>query len=340
VIYKRGGFYHYQFQINGKRYRGSTKSTNKAEALRLEAERRIACLANPEESIGVNEKLGLDVAFERFLSWASRHVKPRTHQRYRVSAKRLTAHFGETRIERMNTQVVEGFKSVRASECTSAGVNRDLACLRTFRNWCVRMGYPIGRVHVQLLREGPGNVRIVSYEEERIYMNDANPLLRDVSTIIVETGMRPGEVFGACGEHINLDERYIFIPTGKTRFARRTIPLTSRAYGTLGKLWKRGKLFEGVATNQLVMRRHKELCKRLGFDFRLYDFRHTYGSRMAMAGVDLMTLKELMGHSSVTLTQRYCHPTPEHKVSAMERLEAYNAQRATKKPQSQTEAIQ
>ncbi len=340
MIVKRGEYYHYQFQINSKRYRGSTESTNKAEALRREAAKRMECFRNPERFNGPAEKLGFDVAFDRFLSWASRHVKPRTHQRYRVSAKRLIAHFGATRIERMNTQAVEGFKSVRAGECSSAGVNRDLACLRTFRNWCVRLSYPIGQFHVQLLPEGPGNMRIVSYEEERIYMDHADPLLRDVSTIIVETGMRPGEVFGTHGEHVNLDKRYIFIPTGKTRFARRTIPLTHKAYGVLGRLWRTGKLFEGLATNQVVMRRHKELCKRLGFALRLYDFRHTYGSRMAMAGVDLMTLRELMGHSSITITQRYCHPTPEHKISAMERLEAYNAEKATKKPQSQTEAIQ
>jgi len=167
-------------------------------------------------------------------------------------------------------------------------------------------------------------MRIVSFAEERIYMQNADPLLRDIATIIVETGMRPGEVFGAHGEHLNLDERYIFIPTGKTSFARRTIPLTNEAYGVLGRLWKPGKLFEGAATHQIVMRRHKKLCKRLEFDFRLYDFRHTYGSRMAMAGVDLMTLRELMGHSSITITQRYCHPTPEHKLEAIERLEAYN----------------
>jgi integrase len=340
MIVKRGEYYHYQFQINGKRYRGSTKSTNKAEALRREAAKRTDCFRNPEESNGPAEKLAFDVAFDRFLSWASRHVKPRTHQRYRVSAKRLIAHFGATRIERMNTQALEGFKSVRAGECSSAGVNRDLACLRTFRNWCVRMSYPIGRFHVQLLPEGPGNMRIVSYEEEGIYMEHADPLLRDVSTIIVETGMRPGEVFEAHGEHVNLDKRYIFVPTGKTRFARRTIPLTNRACGVLGRLRKSGKLFEGLAVNQIIMRRHKELCKRLGFDLRLYDFRHTYGSRMAMAGVDLMTLRELMGHSSITITQRYCHPTPEHKISAMERLEAYNAGKATKKPQSETEQIQ
>ena len=41
MIVKRGVYYHYQFQIDGKRYRGSTKSTNRAEALRLEAARRM-----------------------------------------------------------------------------------------------------------------------------------------------------------------------------------------------------------------------------------------------------------------------------------------------------------
>lgn len=79
MIYKRGGFYHYQFQINGKRYRGSTKSTNKAEALRLEAAHRMQCFRNPEQHIEPGEKLELDGAFDRFLAWASRHVKPRTH---------------------------------------------------------------------------------------------------------------------------------------------------------------------------------------------------------------------------------------------------------------------
>ena len=44
--------------------------------------------------------------------------------------------------------------------------------------------------------------------------------------------------------------------------------------------------------------------------FRLYDLRHTFGSRSAMAGVDLPTLKELMGHSNISTTMRYIHPTP------------------------------
>ena len=88
-----------------------------------------------------------------------------------------------------------------------------------------------------------------------------------------------------------------------------------------------GLLFSAKAAHQIVIRRHKAICQRLGLDFRLYDFRHTYGTRMAMAGVDLMTLRELMGHSSITITQRYCHPTPEHKQQAIKKLEQYNVER-------------
>jgi integrase len=56
--------------------------------------------------------------------------------------------------------------------------------------------------------------------------------------------------------------------------------------------------------------------------FRLYDFRHTLGSRSAMAG------EELMGHTSITTTMRYVHPIPEHKRQAMDKLEQFNLEQA------------
>src|SRR5438046_5331921 len=122
----------------------------------------MAGLRNPEQSIGPAEKLKFDVAFERFLAWTSTHVKPRTHQRYRVSTKRLIAHFGDVRIERMNTQLVEAFKTVRAGECSPAGVNRDLDCMRTFRNWCMRMNLQIAQFTVLILPDGQDNMRYES----------------------------------------------------------------------------------------------------------------------------------------------------------------------------------
>lgn len=55
-------------------------------------------------------------------------------------------------------------------------------------------------------------------------------------------------------------------------------------------------------------------------DFRFHDLRHTFCSRLAMAGVDLLTIKELAGHKTTAMTLRYSHLSPSHQRQAVERL--------------------
>ncbi len=54
--------------------------------------------------------------------------------------------------------------------------------------------------------------------------------------------------------------------------------------------------------------------------FTFHDLRHTFATNLVMNKVDLVTIKELMGHSSIQMTMRYSHPTPEHKKLAVESL--------------------
>jgi len=54
--------------------------------------------------------------------------------------------------------------------------------------------------------------------------------------------------------------------------------------------------------------------------FRLHDPRHTFASRLAMEGVDLLTLKELGGWKTLSMVQRYAHLSPGHQRQAIERL--------------------
>jgi len=56
--------------------------------------------------------------------------------------------------------------------------------------------------------------------------------------------------------------------------------------------------------------------------FVLYDFRHTFATRMVEAGIDLATLKDVMGHTDIRTTMRYVHVTREHQDRAMEKFEA------------------
>ena len=138
-------------------------------------------------------------------------------------------------------------------------------------------------------------MRILSYEEEELFLKHAPQPLFDTAVIMLETGMRPGEVYSIKAENVNIVERYIFVPHGKSRFARRTIPLTQRALEVLQSRVAGAKEDQYLFPHRtdpdrhmVVCRSHLTVCRKL--NFRLYDLRHTFGSRAAMAGVDPPTL--------------------------------------------------
>jgi integrase len=59
--------------------------------------------------------------------------------------------------------------------------------------------------------------------------------------------------------------------------------------------------------------------------FRLYDLRHTFATRAAEAGIDLVTLVAMLVHSRIQMVLRYAHPTEEHQFNTMKKMEAYRA---------------
>ena len=335
-VYKRGGVYWFDFWFHGQRLRESTGLNNKTAALRAEAIRK-AELAEGRAGIQVRRSCPNFESFakDEFLPWSENEHRahPNTHKRYKVSSKPLIGFFGNVPLDAISPGLVEKFKVARAKEISPAGTNRDLAAFRFMLNLAVRNGYinrnPVS--DIRFLAEGPGQMRIVSFEEQQKYLKAAHPTLRDVATAILETGMRPEEVFTIRKENVHLDDGYVFIPTGKTHFARRNLPLTPTAANVLQRRMREAKgeyLFSkcGDPTRAMtsVQKWHDAALALCSLEFRLYDLRHTFGSRSAMAGVDLATLKELMGHSKVSTTMRYVHPTPEHKRDALRKLERFN----------------
>jgi site-specific recombinase XerD len=77
---------------------------------------------------------------------------------------------------------------------------------------------------------------------------------------------------------------------------------------------------------------------KLPKDFVLHSLRHTFGTRLGEAGADAFTIMRLMGHSTVTVSQRYVHPSPEAVELAYERLTALNMQKVRTIPGTVLEA--
>lgn len=167
--------------------------------------------------------------------------------------------------------------------------------------------------------------------------------LQDVATLILETGLRIGEALALNWPDIHLEPAsgakfgYLHVRDGKSRFARRNVPLTARVLAMLeGRKdqaktpWVFADDTAGPALNSSLDHVHRELRETLKMtaEFVLHSLRHTYGTRLGEAGADAFTIMRLMGHSSVTVSQRYVHPTPEALERAVERLEGLN-QKAT-----------
>jgi integrase len=343
-IFKRGRVYWYHFIFNGEHIQESTKQGNPRVARQIEAAHRTK-LAKGE--VGIHERKHAPTfadAMREFLSWSEAEHKthPRTHTRYKTSSAALLRYFKNCRLDQITPEDVEKFKTERATEVGKrtrrvlrpATVNRELACGKALCNFAIKSGLnlhnPFSRV--RFLAEDNEQTRVVSYKEEQMYLAASSQPLRDIATLMIETGMRPEEVYRIRRENVYLEGGCLINPFGKTKAARRRITLTKRAAEVL-KSRIASQESDYVFPHQKhpcrpmlkVNNAHSGALKRskVAF-FRLYDLRHTWATRAAMSGIDLVTLAAMLGHSRIQMVLRYAHPTAEHQVTAMRRLEEYN----------------
>ena len=114
-------------------------------------------------------------------------------------------------------------------------VNRALTTLKLLFHHAERCGYAVSNPTkgVAYLTEGGGRMRVVSFEEELLYLAQASQPLKDIAQIILDTGLRPEETFRIRVEHIDFAARTIFNPFGKTKAARRKVTMTADVHAIL-----------------------------------------------------------------------------------------------------------
>jgi integrase len=138
------------------------------------------------------------------------------------------------------------------------------------------------------------------------------PALHDVARIILDQGMRP-------------DERgTIRVMQGKTKSARRVLVMTPAVKAIMVKRVDgrtEGWVFKGNnPTGHLTKLNnpHNAVLKKIGADFVMYEFRHTFATRFGEAVGDPIALATILGHANLKMVMRYCHPQDSHTAKAMQ----------------------
>lgn len=155
------------------------------------------------------------------------------------------------------------------------------------------------------------------------------PIKKKVSLLIIAdvvktaylTGMRLGEINNLRWENVKLDEQYILV--GDNKFTtkgkkQRVIPIEKKMIELLNKRKLSTKCKDDfvfsingkkIFTNDYVSKTFKNICREVGIDeiIRFHSLRHSFASNLAQRGVSPFHLKELLGHSSISTTERYSH---------------------------------
>ena len=146
----------------------------------------------------------------------------------------------------------------------------------------------------------------------------------------INTGLRQGELFNLNWDMVNLSERSLILSGGVTKnSSSRYIPLNDEANQIIQQLYKKSDVKAGLVfpskNNQPfnnVKRSWSAVLKKANIaQFRWHDLRHHFASTLVMAGIDLNTVRELLGHSDIKMALRYAHLAPEHKINAVKKID-------------------
>jgi len=349
VIYKRGEVYWYKFMWNGELVRESTKQGNDKVARQMEAAHRTS-LAKGE--VGIREKKAVaptlaEFIKQRFEPWAKANFEqssPKTWKGwYRPSLRAIVVNdrLASRKIDEITGEHISEFAAHRQTDGLEASsVN---ACLRVLRRvlriaaeWGITEKVPT----VKLLRGERHRERVVSPEEEARYLATAPEPLAPIAGVLVDTGMRPEECFRLRWEAITwVNGRYgtLLVTHGKTAAARRLLPMAPRVRHILETRWKsqgtpeEGWVWErptesGHVESSSLKKQHQKALRLSGVrPFVLYSLRHTFLTRLGESGCDAWTLARIAGHSNISISQRYVHPSENAVLDAFSRLSGHNS---------------
>ncbi len=340
AIYLRGKNWYIDFNFHGQRIREMIGPSRKG-AEKIIAKKKAEIAENKFLDVKKEPKpIKFHEFAKEFLEWAKVNHKSSSRSRELSNMRNLETAFKNKNIHEITTWDIERWKVKRKGEVKPATVNRELATLKSMLSKAVEWGRlkesPTRKI--KLLKGITKRLRYLMPDEVQRLLSNCSDHLKPIVTVAVHTGMRKGETLSLRWDQIDFEKGIITLVDTKND-QRRYVPMDETVKSTLRGLERKGDyVFCGLKPGRplvwIELSFHNALEKSGIDDFRIHDLRHTFASNLIMAGIDLMTVKELLGHKTIEMTLRYAHLAPDHKMRAVNILDQVMSQIP---PQEKTE---
>jgi len=321
-IFLKRGKYFIDYRVKGRRKREcvgtSRRMAEKALAVRQ------AEIIQDRYQIRKKEYTRFSDFAEVYLQYA--RVNKRSWERDQTLLNNLMPSFGHRNLDEITPFLIEAHKQQRVARVKPATVNREIALLKHMFNMAIRWEKAEKNPmrDVRMFREEEFQYRVLTPDEiERLLAACTERYSRPIVLTALHTGMRLNEILSLKWDQVDLENGLITVYHTKNGKVRR-IPINEALMGMFSAMLRKADseyVFTYYKTKKpVVVFRTAWLnaLDRSGIGrCRFHDLRHTFASYLVAAGVDLMTVKEILGHSTIVMTSRYAHSAPEHKRRAV-----------------------
>lgn len=278
------------------------------------------------------------ITFQEFAEgdyWHKYAVNLKSAKGYSNRIKQVVPEFGDMFLHQVEQRDIEGYMAKLIDTLKPSSVKRQIDFLSSIFRRAVEYGY----IEVNPCRK----VKPPKFDNKRMdYLSpeeygrlvkaaENHSVLKAAIIFAGGTGMRAGEIFSMQWDWLDFKTKQIKIPGDSTKSSKgRVIPLMAHVESALHDM-PRNLKSEYVFTSPRLGKPYSERLKKalkaairkseLPVNYGWHILRHTYGSWFVMEGGSLYTLQKLLGHASITTTERYAHLAPEYQRSEVERME-------------------
>ncbi|HSA07321.1 MAG TPA: site-specific integrase [Candidatus Gastranaerophilales bacterium] len=324
---KRTNSWCYKFIYSGVQYHRCFKGATKDEVIGFE------CIAKSEL-----RKSNYDIASDRHNYTLSQIIAE--YKEYRANNYARPEEFdyvinkfysliGNKIAEQITLADLEKYRTFRKGKVKNSTINREMDNIKRIFSLALknkRIRYNPCSELDKLKIENP-NKRFLTKQEEIKLLKAANPIMRTMIILALNSGMRVSEILNLKWEHIFFQQNYLVALNPKNGKPRKIL-LNKMLKNELKKF---PKISEYVFTNPLTKTKYKNIKKtfsrtveRAGIPhITFHELRHTTASRLNEKGVDILTIKEILDHADLKTTQQYMHTPRKNILDAVNVLESY-----------------